>query len=307
MRFVLRVELPDPWEGRPSDTVGLWYGLTIQHDREQPRGRVLGELLQAGEKPLFEFSEGEVHLYRDDHSEGPQYSGDWSRSQLASVAERHDNRRLMAFRRFMENAVVLNMEPARMGAETRSEDPTLAHNGANFASWWRHLSQEHGDRSEELYAHLREVLQVFHSFQLRSAGDGRILRVASAQRDTGGEAIAYRFDELSHGERALAVLYTLLFGAPSGRHALFLDEPVNYVSLLEIQPWLIELADKCGSEVPQAVLASHHPELINYLGRDHGVWLEREPNGPTRVRYDLPDNGSGLKLAELAARGWMDG
>ena len=36
------------------------------------------------------FSNGDVQLYRDNHSEGPKYSFDWTQSGLAPVAERND-------------------------------------------------------------------------------------------------------------------------------------------------------------------------------------------------------------------------
>ncbi|MCX7806889.1 MAG: ATP-binding protein, partial [Planctomycetota bacterium] len=89
-------------------------------------------------------------------------------------------------------------------------------------------------------------------------------------------------------------------------YAVFLDEPDNYLALTEIQPWLIELADSCGKDLPQAVICSHHPELIDYLGGDSGLVLERETSGTTLVRpaRELAIEGGGLKLSETIARGW---
>ena len=88
-------------------------------------------------------------------------------------------------------------------------------------------------------------------------------------------------------------------------YTLFLDEPDNYLALTEIQPWLVGLADACGADVPQAVLCSHHPELIDYLGGDRGLVLKRESSGATVVRpaSELAVEG-GLKLSEVIARGW---
>ncbi len=89
-------------------------------------------------------------------------------------------------------------------------------------------------------------------------------------------------------------------------HTVLIDEPENYVSLPEIQPWLMELNDACGGGFPQAVLISHHPELIDYLGPECGKWIERDPLGPTRVK-DLPKQiEKGLKLSEQIARGWTE-
>ena len=60
-----------------------------------------------------------------------------------------------------------------------------------------------------------------------------------------------------------------------------------YVALHEIQPWLLELADACGERVPQAVICSHHPELLDYLGGENGLLLQRE----IRCRHH-PQTGS---------------
>ena len=101
------------------------------------------------------------------------------------------------------------------------------------------------------------------------------------------------------------MLYGLIHLAEGQGYTLFLDEPDNYVALPEIQPWLMELADACGEKVPQAVISSHHPELIDYLGCDNGLLLQRGRSGV--VTTHKPEAGElegGLKLSELIARGW---
>ena len=84
-------------------------------------------------------------------------------------------------------------------------------------------------------------------------------------------------------------------------HTLFLDEPDNYVTLPELQPWLTELADGAGDTLPQVVLISHHPEAIDFLAHNT-VWLAREPESHTRVVE--PRNDTGLRMSEVYARGW---
>ncbi len=53
---------------------------------------------------------------------------------------------------------------------------------------------------------------------------------------------------------------------------------------LDLQPWLMRLEDVCGDAVQQAVLTSHHPELIDYLGSESGVLLRRETSGLVTTR-----------------------
>ena len=48
------------------------YRLEVGHDRRERRARIRLETLSDMGGPLFEFKRGDVQLYRDHHSEGPQ-------------------------------------------------------------------------------------------------------------------------------------------------------------------------------------------------------------------------------------------
>ena len=86
-------------------------------------------------------------------------------------------------------------------------------------------------------------------------------------------------------------------------NTLCLDHPESHLALPEIQPWLMRLADATEEGRCQAIIATHHPELINLLAAHSGYWLERESGGPTRVRKIGDQDSSGLPLSELIARG----
>lgn len=150
---------------------------------------------------------------------------------------------------------------------------------------------------------LQEVFDGFRGIRLEKVGlDTSALMVMF---DQFGERYELRLDEVSDGQRALIALYALVRLAAGQGYTLMLDEPDNYIALSEIQPWLIELADACGGEVPQAVLCSHHPELIDYLGCEPAVVLRRESSGATTARpSDELGLEGGLKLSEVIARGW---
>ena len=106
----------------------------------------------------------------------------------------------------------------------------------------------------------------------------------TADEEKKNSPLYFDFDHLSDGQRILFVLYALLCDAEGEKRTLFLDEPGNYLSLDEIQPWLVELSDICGEGTVQAILISHNPELIDYLGGAYGLWMEREPLGPSRIK-----------------------
>jgi predicted ATPase len=280
------------------------YALSIQHDYERNLRRIKRESLHMNERVLFEFEDGQAHLYHDDFTPGPEYPFDWSRSGVASLPARRDNTLLTRFRRQMSKLLVVSLSPRGMKSGSKEEQRSLAPEGANFASWYRYLSQEHQGNILDLTQELRAVLPGFDSFSLGDVGENRrLLKVLFRKGNRKGKAIPFLFGELSDGQRQLIVLYTLLYGVKGEGYSLFLDEPDNYVALREIQPWLTSLQDAVGDSISQAVLISHHPEVIDYLAGSSGIWLERPDNGPTRVLDRPPTAVDGLKTSEIIARG----
>ena len=122
-------------------------------------------------------------------------------------------------------------------------------------------------------------------------------------RDQSGAQTKYGFEQLSDGERALVALYSLVT-LSDGSRSLFIDEPDNYLSLREIQPWLVKATECCGSSLDQVVVISHHPVVIDYIAGAKGKWFYRDHNGPSQVS-DQPRNViDGIPLSETVARGW---
>ncbi len=282
------------------------YKLVILHNSDIKKQRIELEYLLLDGKPLFEFKEGEVQLYHDDYQPGPKYPFDCTISALATIAPRHDNKKLTYFKEWAKKLFILSLRPTGMNSETDEESDWLDRDGANFASWYRYVSQEYQDKIFQLTQQLRDTIPGFHAFKLEQAGNHRVLKVGFTGEDKNGSPIYFYFDQLSDGQRVMIVLYALLLGLQDLGHSVFIDEPENYLALPEIQPWLMELNDACGEGFPQAILISHHPELIDYLGPECGKWIERDPLGPARVK-ELPEQiDKGLKLSEQIARGWTE-
>ena len=301
------------WQSRTAQVIELGveldddvleYRLEIEHDLQGRRAVIRHESLRGGAETLFAFVGGEVQLYRDDGSAGPTYGSDWTESALARVTPRPDNKRLTRFLEYLRRILVCGLYPRGFGAESHTEDALLDRDGGNFVAWYRHNAQERLDLVADFTLAMRDVLAGFQSLRLKQVGeDARVLMVQLAHDGTGRHEL--RFDELSDGQRALLALYALLHITRGQGHTLFLDEPDNYISLPEIEPWLAELREACGDGIPQAVLCSHHPEAIDQLGAENGILLQRKGSGVvTTGRLDATACQGGLKLSELLARGW---
>ena len=307
------------WDDRPKQVFELTverdgrdyvYRVEIEQFRDSRSAKVALETLHFEGKPLFSFIQGEVQRYRDDHSEGPKFSSEWYRSALSSVPPQDDSEKLTWFKQWMNSLCLAAVEP-QMEIESIDEvsEPDLVLN--RFASWYRHLISVDPTAVWELNDVLKTgVIEGFEALVLRKEGErAQRLSIELKAGSVGDGSGTIRYDdwELSDGQRVLIKLYALAFCAMKPDRTLILDDPVVHVSLREIQPWLLTLLDRADDIKAQVLLISHHPELINYLARENGVFFDREGNGPVRVRPAQFDEDEPLPPAELVARGWTDG
>jgi predicted ATPase len=301
------------WDGRLSQSVKLVveisareyeYDLVIEHNETKGRlCRIKHEGLSESGKPLFEFDMGEVQLFRDDFSAGPVYGSDWSYSALSTISGRPDNTKLSSFKDFMASMRFLRLNPDSIEEETDGEVEQLDSAGTRYPSWFSFLNDERPESIRELERHLREVLPGFRYFRLAKSGGSRKSLIAVFAAEDSGVEVAYALDELSTGQRALIILYTLLCASNRGSFTM-IDEPENFIALPELQPWALEVLESAEGGKGQWLLLTHHPELLDLLADRHGIWLTRDANGPVRKADPPSINGSALRLSELVARGW---
>lgn len=286
---------------------GLYkYELGIGHN--QDKCRVEYERLWFDNQPLLKFEVGEAQLYRDDYSEGPQYPFDWSQSLLPSLMPRNDNTKLTWFKEQISRFIIIKIVPDSMSSESHQPDVKLLPNMANYFSWYRHLSEDQG-KIAEINSALQDVLDGFLNFKFSRVSEQSLVLTLRFRGEDRHQKIEYRLSEVSDGQKALIALYTLIHGTKSENYTLCIDEPENFLALPEIQPWLTELYDLCAEGESQALLISHHPELINYLlASPVGYWFDRQSNAPVRVKKIAHQDSeqSGLPISELIARGWLN-
>ena len=280
------------------------YTLVIEHDRVRKVMRISEETLTFNNKTLFNSALGNAQLFRDDFTEGPNVILDWRRSGIGAIIESADNLKLTRFKKQLGNFIIASPCPPIFEPESRTEDVFLDPLMRNFVGWYRHAAQENMGGVVELITELRKSLPGFESINLEeTGGSSRALRL-----DFFVPEIPLRFhvdfDKLSDGQKTIVALYSLLFIASKEKIFLFLDEPDNYLSPREIQPFLTMVEDRCDSTVGQAVIISHHPHTVDYLaGGACSRFFYRETNGPVRVT-DALGAMDGLSLSETIARGW---
>ena len=141
-------------------------------------------------------------------------------------------------------------------------------------------------------------------FEIEARIDGGAYRYALVIEHDLARGRMRIFDQLSDGQRALIALYGLIFLREDRRVFLFIDEPDNYLTLREIQPWLAAAVERCGASLEQIVVVSHHPVMIDYMAGAGGRWFSRHGDGPVRASTEPRYAVDGLSLSETVARGW---
>ena len=284
------------------------YTIVIERDRDNQKMRIGEESLLHDRKPIFEFRKGNAQLFRDDYREGPSYPFDWGLSGIGALNARPDNAKVTRFRNEIRDFIIASPCPPMFESEAKGGNgrfDTIDWSMRNFVAWYRDAAQENMGAIGKLFEALGEAMPGFQSMNLVEAGeDSRALKIEFRTAGKERGSTRYTFGQLSDGQRMLVALYSLIYLSEK-RHSLFLDEPDNYLALREIQPWLAVASERCGENLEQLVIASHHPVTIDYLGGAGGRWFSRDGTGPVRVSDKPPELIDGLALSEIVARDWQ--
>ncbi len=276
------------------------YSLEIQHPPPDTpnKPQIKSEKLMFDARPLFRYSDGQVHLFKDDHSAGAVFPFRSDQSFLPSLESQ--NKRVRWFKEFIAGINVFQLNPFAMDPFSQHDEHFLTSNGSNFVSWLRYLTQERPKEKMECEKRLVDLIPGFERFAFRTLGDRKGV---FAHFSNAGHEYQLALSQLSEGQRILAILYSVLYGLVGTASVMCFDEPENFVALPEVQPWLQELRDLVEERSGQALVISHHPEVIDYLAVDSAFRFHR-PNGDlARVEAWVPDSSQIMKPSEILARG----
>ena len=300
------------WKPRPLQVVELeaalgdqdyHYRLEIRYSRDEQLPSVNVERLTVSGLPAFEMVDGLIRFFTTDGAEASTLK--WKTSESALHLAQQSNSHVSSFFDWLDSVHCFQIDPYPEVMEERAdtEDSLPEYDLANLAPWYRHLIQVDPGENGKFLESLREALGEFQSLRFSAEEDGvRKLRADfSAATD---EKITFSLSELSEGQRMLIGLYMVLHFVIAKGQTVILDEPDNFVSPREIQPWLLAAEDALARSKGQLILISHHPEILNYWAREFGLLFFREGNGQVRTKAYSTVPDTGLMPAETLARGW---
>lgn len=284
------------------DGTNFMYQLVIESFGDPKQPRIQSESVKCNGESIFDFHASEVHLFDHKSEQWVTYPFSPERSALATISEPKVNRDLVKFKQWFRNLLLFRINPFAIKSRAEKDDSYPWRDLSNFGDWYRHLRLSSRGQDDVFHRSLQEALDGFHSLELQDLGQG--VRLLQAEFTLGDSPIRLSFDQLSDGQRCLVGLYAILHFVIAKGHTVIFDEPDNFIALREIQPWLDALSDAIDESSGQALIISHHPELMNQWAPDYGIQFIRDDMGPVRVKPFDGKAYSTLTPSEVVARGW---
>lgn len=282
------------------------YRLEIQYAPESRLPSISVERLTVSGSPAFELVKGEIHFFPNDGTKATALP--WESKQSALLLAQFSNLHVGRFVSWIKTLHCFQIDPypGEMDETADGEDEMPAYDLSNLAPWYRHLLQAEPESNALFLATLKETLTGFQSLRFSAVDDGvRKLRTHFDAPQKG--RVQYSISELSEGQRMLIGLYMVLHFVLAKGQTVILDEPDNFISSREIQPWLLAAEEAVDESKGQLILISHHPEILNQWSQEYGLRLFRETNGQVRPEKFKTDYDGVLQPSEVIARGWEDG
>ncbi|NEQ41898.1 MAG: ATP-binding protein [Okeania sp. SIO3I5] len=153
----------------------------------------------------------------------------------------------------------------------------------NFTNWYYYLLYLHDNY--KIYGSYKDNIPALEK-QLQQAINGfkHILFSSNIDKDFLMAEISgkfYSLSNLSQGQPALIILYTLIFCTPR-KSILCINKPETFLALPEVMSWLSLMVNHLKDR--QLLLISHHPSMINYLGANSGYFFERTDDNSVQVK-----------------------
>jgi len=227
---------------------------------------------------------------------------DWRQAALGSIEPRGISPDVVTLQQAISKLMIIRPSPRDMEPESRAEAARPDLFLSNLTSWYRRFANDL-EWANQFPRSLQRVWPDLHSFRLDDVGiNAKALRLRFAAKGT-WDGFLY-FDQLSDGEKALVGLYMITTALDRGdAQTILVDEPDNFVGLPELQPWVLSLMELLD-ESRQAILISHHPEILETAGRSNGQYIWRDDHSsPARLGPLIVPEG--LSAGEAITRGWV--
>jgi ATPase subunit of ABC transporter with duplicated ATPase domains len=302
------------WQDKPLQVIEIealldgqeyQYRIETRFELETKRPSVNLESLKVSGATSFERTHGQLRFFLQTGTQDIAKPPDDARSAL--YLSRLSNPHVGRFMQWLDSVYCFEIDAYfdAMDEPVDSGQNQPDFELGNFPSWYRYLLQSQPAENVSFITAVKEALDEFQELRFYSSGSSAE-RLRAVFRVSTSERVNYSLSELSDGQRCLIGLYAILHFLIMKGHTVFIDEPDNFISLREIQPWLQAAEEAVEDHHGQLILISHHPEILNQWALRYGLRFFREDNGHVRTERFKTDPKGNLQPSELVARGWED-
>ena len=266
--------------------------LYVIHIEQSPQHepRIIKEEAFCDNKPLYNRDLNGVHFDLD-----RGFPLDWRQAALASIQPIFERREIEILQKALSSLIITRPNVRNMEFESKTESLFPNFDFSNLTSWYRHLAQD-----QEFTDLLRDSLKnVWPDMKfLKLADAGMSFKVLELHFE--GEIIP--FSCLSDGEKMLISLYMIHAALVKGNtESVFIDEPDNFVSLQELQPWLFSMSEVTDKR-HQAIIISHNAEILDSNPSRGIIFWRDNHKSPARIGpLNIP---GGMSARDALVRGW---
>ena len=237
------------------------YELVIRYNFIDKNCRVQNESLCLNGKELVSFSEGTIKMETDDEKH-LSFKSDWRNSGV--IVASNNNSIIRSFGSVISKIYALHLVPANMQNFFEETTQTLDIDGSNFAAWRSYYAAEQPEKLQKIFEQCRNVIPGFVSINDIKKGD---LQSINVRLKFSNKNYDFSFNELSDGQKALLVLYSMLENVQDGA-TIFIDEPENFLAPSELQPWLNAINDAWEDKGLQFIVISHNFKTLNWHSKE---------------------------------------
>ncbi|MCL2811286.1 MAG: AAA family ATPase [Clostridia bacterium] len=242
------------------------YSLTIMYDFRRKRSCVQKEVLEHFVKsetlsPVLDFSSGKLAIFSSD-GKALSIHGDPSMSALGTGSQ--NSKPIYEFCTQVARLFPVYLDPSAIAADFSTGSQRLGVRGENFSAWHAYSTALQPEKQELFRSQCKNFIPGFIADSSPASGDIFRWKVRVKYK---GNYFDLALRELSDGQKKLFALYSLLAYVPDGS-TLIIDEPENYLSPRELQPWLDAMHDAWEDRNIQFILITHNPKTLNWYHKE---------------------------------------
>lgn len=281
------------------------YHLEIEHELQMGNCHVLTESVKCDGRVIFDRNNSVASWYNNEYVLGQNIMVDPATSGIGMLFDSQTYSILYQFKKVFGEILFFTPNPQKMNNRYERDISFPNVELSDIVSVYATLQQTQMKVVFELQERMKQINPTFEEAKMNFNMFGKTFEMAFQYKEAG---VSFNFLELSEGERVLFALYLILIAYLKRGYTVFIDEPDNFVSLQEIQPWCREVEEACLEEM-QCIMISHNSEVIDYFAGDCGIWMNRLQSGESIVQknpFAELQNEDFLKYSELIAGGYTD-